>query len=469
MNEETAFNEDDQTIDLDSKKKKQGQMLLILLVAVVLLVGGIILFTNSLGKKDKDSADSDLENIMPLEAKNRNDKQKEKYGIDYKRRISDENYNDGISNLTDDEGISYRRKTNENLTEADYEEVRKAANANTAAVREKRSRTTKENLNRENQRRIKAAQRRIAYDADPSTPLFKKSPEEKRQERLAELERENNARMTEAVLKGLDRASANPSANPGANPGTATGPVETKPAYSPVSAQPRPLPKKSYPGQTPPPDNSLKLNTDENTIARATSTGFYSESKSLEAEIMGQYEMIPAVVHGNGDGIRVQNGSTIKLRLLAETYIHVGNIKTVLPRNSLLNGTVRISNDRVNIVIGSVRLNNQVVPVKMLAYDIDGVQGLYIPNLMDKNLLGRELANAGSRPFQGSVWSQGSIQNQIGTQVATDVAGTLVQGGSQYARRKMGIIQVTIKPNYKVLLTAGTLENTDDSEPISNY
>ena len=116
-----------------------------------------------------------------------------------------------------------------------------------------------------------------------------------------------------------------------------------------------------------------------------------------------------------------------------------------------------------------MRINNNVIPVKMIAYDIDGVQGLYIPNLMDKNLLGRELAEAGSRPLQGSVWTQGSMRNQIGTQVATDVARTLTQGASQFARRKMQIVRVTIKPNYKVLLTAGELENTDDTESISNY
>ncbi|WP_026632726.1 conjugative transposon protein TraM [Dyadobacter alkalitolerans] len=443
-----------QNIDLDSKKKKQGQMLLIMVCAIILLAGGIVFFTNSIGKSDAAEGDTDLENIMPLEAKNKSKDEKSKYGRDYKRKLADESYDSGISDLTG-EPDQYKRRSNEHLTEKDYEEVRQAGNVGTPVRTPKRKTNSKEQMNKENQRRIAAARRQIAYDANPDTPLFKKSPEEIREEKLAELERQNNAEMTKAVLAGLDKASNAQNGQPGITA-----------ASDPMAGMPQ---KKAYPGQPKVATNSLQPATNENTIAKATSTGFYSESRSLEAETMNQYSYIPAVVHGNGDGIKVQNGTSVKLRLLASTYINIGGTKTVLPRNSLLNGTIRISKDRVNIVISSVRLNNNVVPVKMIAYDIDGVQGLYIPNLMDKNLLGRELAEAGSRPLQGSVWTQGSMRNQIGTQVATDVARTLVQGGSQFARRKMQIVRVTIKPNYKVLLTAGELENTEDTESILNY
>lgn len=460
MSDSNSQNNNQQDIDLDSKKKKQGQMLLIMLCAVLLLVGGIVYFNHSLGKKDSTEENSDLENIMPLEAKNKAKEEKNKYGRDYKRKLADESYESGIADLTG-EPDQYKRRSNENLTEKDFEEVRQAGNATAPITAPKRTPRvkTKEQMNRENQRQIAAARKQIAYDANPETPMFKKSQEELREEKLAELERQNNADMTKAVLAGLEKASNAQNTSSGVIP---TGVSVDDPVA--VRTQ-----KKGYPGQSKVTANSLQPATNENTIAKATSTGFYSESRSLEAETMNQYSYIPAVIHGNGDGIKVQNGSSVKLRLLAATYINMGNIKTLLPRNSLLVGTVRISKDRVNIVIGSVRINNNVIPVKMIAYDIDGVQGLYIPNLMDKNLLGRELAEAGSRPLQGSVWTQGSMQAQIGTQVATDVARTLTQGASQFARRKMQIVRVTIKPNYKVLLTAGELENTDETESISNY
>ncbi|WP_138485067.1 conjugative transposon protein TraM [Dyadobacter bucti] len=457
MSDLNSQNNNQQDIDLDSKKKKQGQMLLIMLCAVLLLAGGIIFFNMSMGKKETAEENTDLENIMPLEAKNKGKEEKSKYGRDYKRKLADESYDSGISDLTG-EPDQYKRRTNENLTEKDYEEVRQAGNVHApiSAPRSTPKMKTKAQMNQENQRKIAAARRQIAYDANPETPMFKKSKEEIREEKLAELERQNNAEMTKAVLAGLEKASNAQNTPSGVIPTAYGDPMPVKP-------------KKAYPGQPKAAANSLQPATNENTIAKATSTGFYSESRSLEAETMNQYSYIPAVIHGNGDGIKVQNGSTVKLRLLAATYISMGNVKTLLPRNSLLVGTVRISKDRVNIVIGSVRINNNVIPVKMIAYDIDGVQGLYIPNLVDKNLLGRELAEAGSRPLQGSVWTQGSMRNQIGTQVATDVARTLTQGASQFARRKMQTVRVTIKPNYKVLLTAGELENTDETESISNY
>ncbi|PWJ53409.1 conjugative transposon TraM protein [Dyadobacter jejuensis] len=439
-NETNDFsNQSDIDIDINSKKRKQGQMLLIILVAMILVVVGIVFFTNSIGK-EKDTA-NDLENIMPLEAKNKKDKNDDKYGKNYDRKVSDENYQSGIDNLTDDDKI-FKKKSNENLTDADFAEVRQAGKSGIIQPA-----TSKSSLNRVNQNRIAQAKKQIAYDANPSTPIFTKSEEELREERLAQLERENNTRLAESIISGLEKANS-------------SQPLTTA----------RPNINISHPNHKKQAPNGLIPNTNTNTIGRSTSTGFYSESKSLEAETMNQYSYIPAVVHGNGDGVKVQNGSNIKLRLLAETYINVGGMKMVMPRNSLLNGIIRISNDRLNIIINSVRIDNNVIPVSMLAYDIDGSQGLYIPNLVDKNLLARELAEAGARPLQGSYWNQGgSIGNQIGTQMATQTAQTLLQGTSQYLRRKMNTVRVTIKPNYKVLLTTGSLENTNDAQTINNY
>lgn len=452
MSEELNNNiTDDQTPDFDSRKKKQGQMLLVLLIAMVLVVGGIIYFTNSIGKKEKSENTSDLENMMPPEARNKPTKLTQKYGRDY-RSLSDESYDSGLGELTDTQPV-YKKRSNEDLSDEDYAEVAKASSgaSNNAGSRKKIN--TKAELNKANQRQIRNAQAQISYHSDPDTPMFSKSPEEIREERLAELERQNNADLTRQVLQGLERASQSQNQSP-ANPAAPAGTFATTVKKTPGNK----------PGIT-----GLKNNTAENTIARATDTGFYSQSTVLDENSLNQFSYIPAVIHGNGDGIKVQNGSSIKLRLLSETYLMVGGQKKVLPRSTLINGTVKISGDRVNVVISAIRIDNNLVPVQMLAFDIDGTQGLYIPNLMDKNLLARELAEAGTRPMQGSIWSQGSFGQQIGTQLATESARSLMQGASQYARRKMNQVKVTIKPNYKVLLTTGSLENTEFTESITSY
>lgn len=458
MSEELQ-NHDEQP-DLDARKKKQGQMLLIIGVAMILIVGGLVYFSNSLGKKkpEKENTLTDLDNMMPPEAKNKKRNLNEKYGRDYDRKLSDENYEQGVSDLTESQPI-YKRKSNENLTDEDFEDIRKASRSNGSIVSSgnaQRNTNNKQALNQQNQRAIRNANAQIAYHANPETPMFKKSPEELREERLAELERENNAAMTQQVLAGLERASN----------------AQQQPQNLNANGSDLPAPnnrRATAPRQAAKKEVGLQNNSAENTIARATETGFYSHTTALTESFSNDNSFIPAVVHGNGDGIKVSNGSNVKLRLLSETYLMVAGQKRVLPRSTLINGTVRISQDRVNIIVNAIRIDNNLIPVQMVTYDIDGSQGLYIPNLMDKNLLARELAEAGSRPMQGSIWTQGSFQQQVGTQIATESARSLMQGASQYARRKMNQVRVTIKPNYKVLLTTGSLENTENTESITSY
>jgi conjugative transposon TraM protein len=443
MNEDTQPAIDDQIIDSQVKRRKQGQMLLVLLVSMILIVGGLIYFSSSLTRK-KEKQLTDLENIMPLEAKNKKSNQMGKYDKTPKK-LADQQYDHGLSEILGQEPV-YHRRSNENLTEQDYMEIKKVSDRSAPA----RKLTSKQALNQQNQRHINRAKAVIAHTADPETPLFKKSAEELAEERQMALERDNASKMTEVILKGLEKASQPLSAQTGHSPSRNTEAL--------VHAK-QPLSKGSV----------LRNNTHINTIARATHNGFHSQSKAIDESGISTDDFIPAVVHGNGEGIRVSNGSNIKLRLLTETYLEVKGNKYVLAANTLINGLVRLADDRVHIVVQSIRLNNAVLPVEMLAYDMDGTQGLHIPNLMDKNLLGRELANAGTRPLQGSIWTQGSIGQQVGSQIATESARTLLQGGSQYARRKMQQVRVTIKPNYKVLLTAGSLDVTEETESITHY
>lgn len=446
MNDDVKHIEEQQP-DFENKKKKQGQLLLVLLAAMILFVVGIIYFTNQIGKKKEKSDLADLENIMPPEAKNKPQKLSEKYSKDY--QLGDGSSIDpALSELTES-NPTYKRRSNELLTDEDYSQIAKTK----VTVQPKKKPLDKSSLDKINQQKIQQAKRSMEYHADPNTPMFKKSEEELREERLAQLERENNAMLAEKILKGLEQVNT---------PQTQVDDQATEPFVNTAFNTRKPTAPPAKPV-------GLQNNTNQNTIAKATPTGFYSLSTALPEKGLHEYDHIPAVVHGNGDGIVVQNGSSIKLRLLSETYLPVNGIKYTIPRNTLISGTVRISGDRVNIVVSSIRIDNNLIPVQMIAYDIDGSRGLYIPNLMDKNILARELAEAGSRPLSGTIWTQGSIGRQVGTQLATESARSLMQGFSQYARRKMNTVRVTIKPNYKVLLNAGTLENTEDTESINTY
>lgn len=75
------------------------------------------------------------------------------------------------------------------------------------------------------------------------------------------------------------------------------------------------------------------------------------------------------VVHGTQE---VGSGEVITLRNTEE--IKIGG-KTV-PRNTILSGAVSLSKNRLMITVPSVRLENELVPVNLIVYASDGMQGI---------------------------------------------------------------------------------------------
>ena len=72
----------------------------------------------------------------------------------------------------------------------------------------------------------------------------------------------------------------------------------------------------------------------------------------------------------------VLNGNRIKLRLLEDTRINGQQI----PKNSFIYGVCKIKNERLQIEITQLPVDNSFVPVKLTIYDLDGLEGLYVPD-----------------------------------------------------------------------------------------
>ena len=72
----------------------------------------------------------------------------------------------------------------------------------------------------------------------------------------------------------------------------------------------------------------------------------------------------------------VLNGNRVKLRLLEDTRINGQQI----PRNSFIYGVCKIKNERLLIEITQLPVENSFVPVKLTICDLDGLEGLYVPD-----------------------------------------------------------------------------------------
>lgn len=129
---------------------------------------------------------------------------------------------------------------------------------------------------------------------------------------------------------------------------------------------------------------------------------------------------------------KVRNGQRVTLRILEE--IRVGDM--VIPANSHLTATCSLG-DRLSLEVTSLQVNGHLVPSSYVAYDSDGLEGLYCPDT-ETSL---EKASKGTRSTLissgGSALSQ-SLSGLLGVGIN---AGT--NAVSQAASTQSSYVQVT--------------------------
>ncbi|WP_321345151.1 conjugative transposon protein TraM [uncultured Draconibacterium sp.] len=102
------------------------------------------------------------------------------------------------------------------------------------------------------------------------------------------------------------------------------------------------------------------------TLEKKRSSGFNRE------ELIND-QLIKAEIY---ETTTVLNGNRLKLRLLEDTRINGQQI----PKNSFIYGVCKIKNERLLIEITQLPVENSFVPVKLTICDLDGLEGLYVPD-----------------------------------------------------------------------------------------
>ena len=75
---------------------------------------------------------------------------------------------------------------------------------------------------------------------------------------------------------------------------------------------------------------------------------------------------------------KVTTGMRIMMRLLEDTKVNGKTVKA----NTLVYGLCKVDNERLQIHIGSIQghTDGLYIPVSLSAYDLDGIQGVYVPD-----------------------------------------------------------------------------------------
>ncbi|MDR3653377.1 MAG: conjugative transposon protein TraM [Paludibacter sp.] len=180
-------------------------------------------------------------------------------------------------------------------------------------------------------------------------------------------------------------------------------------------------------------DDSVVTNKYKQPLNREFNTAVGSVSKTAK-------NTITACIHEN---CTLVNGQSVRLRLLEPLLAGT----TLIPRNSIVSGEVKIQGDRLSISIHSLEFQEAIIPVELTVYDTDGQKGIYIPGSMEMNALKEMAANIGS-----NLGSSISITQSAGQQIASDLGKGVIQSGSQYLSKKFQQIKVKLKSGYKVLL-----------------
>jgi conjugative transposon TraM protein len=144
---------------------------------------------------------------------------------------------------------------------------------------------------------------------------------------------------------------------------------------------------------------------------------------------------IRAVIH---DTQELVDGATVKMRLVDAVTIQGRNISA----GQFLFGTCAINGERLTIEINSVRDGNALLPVALSVFDLDGLEGIYIPGAITRDAAKQASGNA----LQNVQLM--SLDPSIGAQAAA--AG--VEAAKGLLGKKAKLIKVTVKAGYQILL-----------------
>ena len=189
------------------------------------------------------------------------------------------------------------------------------------------------------------------------------------------------------------------------------------------------------------PVSLLGADRDSSALSAGSSqqTGFYGLDEPVSA---GAAPGLTAVIAHTQ---QIISGNTIQLRLTSTLSV----AGTIIQANSFVYGIAALSGERLKIKISSVRSGDLILPVSLSVYDLDGIEGIFIPGALSRTVAKQEL----SSQVQGYGLDAGGFS--LGAQAAS--AG--IQMGKTLFSRSTRLTQLTLNEGYKVILA--------DTRPIN--
>jgi conjugative transposon TraM protein len=134
---------------------------------------------------------------------------------------------------------------------------------------------------------------------------------------------------------------------------------------------------------------------------------------------------------------QVQSGSTVKLELMTAISVHGINV----PPGTFLFGIAYLDGERLRVQVPSIRYANLVLPVSLQVFDLDGIEGVFVPGSLQREIM-KESAD---QAIQSATLTGG-----------LSLAGRAASAGLGAAKdlfsKKLRRARVTLSHGYQVLL-----------------
>lgn len=151
-------------------------------------------------------------------------------------------------------------------------------------------------------------------------------------------------------------------------------------------------------------------------------------SSSNNKQLVNTIGFIKATVQSEH---HLKSGQTLKMRLLEDCVL--GGY--FIPKNTYVTGRAAVSTERVSIAITGIKTPNKIIPVKMVVFDYDGVEGIYIPGGVNQDIAKDAVSNGGVSVSTKIPIIGGTIQGG-GSKKAQDPVVTIPVGYKLYVREK---------------------------------
>ena len=137
------------------------------------------------------------------------------------------------------------------------------------------------------------------------------------------------------------------------------------------------------------------------------------------------------------------NEGYIKLRLLESIVIN----GALLPEASTLIAKVKVNGGRLELIVNSIKIDDNIIYTELIGYDNYGQKGLEVLDLQEISASKEIIANMGQ-----TAGTSISMSKSASDQIAGDLTKGLIQGVSGYFSKKVKAQRVTLKQGQELFL-----------------